>query len=251
MFTTEVERPFRNNWFASAAYAYGRADSVSDTTNSTARSTWINVYTAGDINNPVVAVSNFDVRHRIVLSGSYIFDMSRAAVTLSMYYSGQTGRPYSYNYGTDVNNDGSSTNDLLYYPRESEVTVTNGSYQDLVNFLEAGECDDVQPGSIVTRNSCRSPWVNTFDFRAAVNVPIGRFRPEFTVDVLNLLNLFESSNGQVEYAAFNDLLVANATETNGRYNYSLNTVARPGAERYARDDLRSRWQAQFGLRLKF
>src|SRR5439155_13370568 len=50
MITTQLERPFRNAWFASGAYTYGRADSVNDTTNSTARSTWINVYTAGDIN---------------------------------------------------------------------------------------------------------------------------------------------------------------------------------------------------------
>ena len=66
---------------------------MSDTTNSTARSTWINVYTAGDINNPVNAISNFDVRHRVVLSGSYMFDLPVADVMLSMYYSGQTGRP--------------------------------------------------------------------------------------------------------------------------------------------------------------
>lgn len=251
MLTTQVDRSFRDNWFASAAYAYGRSDSVSDGTNSTARSTWINVYTPGDINNPPVAVSNFDLRHRIVLSGSYMFDLRHAAVTLSMYYSGQTGRPYSYNYGSDVNNDGSTTNDLLYYPFENEVTITNGTYQDLVNFLEGGDCEGVVPGAIVTRNSCRVPWVNQLDFHTGVAVPIGRFRPEFTVDILNLINLFDSSRGQILYAPFNDLLVVNATETAGRYNYSLNGVARPGGVRFTRDDLRSRWQAQFGLRMRF
>ncbi len=252
MVTTELEKPFRNGWFTSAAYAYGRSTSVSDTTNSTARSTWLNVYTSGDINNPAVAVSNFDVRHRIVLSGSYMFDLRKAAVTLSMYYSGQTGRPYSYNFGSDVNGDGSTTNDLLYYPRENEVTVTGGTYQDLVTFLEAGNCNGFVPGSINERNTCRAPWTNTLDFRAAVDVPIGRFRPEFTVDVLNLLNLFNSSNGQVEYAAFNDLLVTRAAvDATNRYAYTLNAVALPGAARYTRDDLRSRWQAQLGLRIRF
>jgi hypothetical protein len=224
---------------------------VSDTTNSTARSTWINVYTAGDINNAPVATSNFDVRHRVVLSGSYMFGLRAADVTLSMYYNGQSGRPYSYNFGSDVNNDGSSTNDLFFYPREDQVTVTNGTYQDVVQFIEAGNCEDVEPGAIVARNTCRAPWVNTLDFRAAVDVPIGRFRPEFTVDVLNLINLFDSSNGQVLYAPFNDLLVTNATEVAGRYNYTLNAVARPGGVRYTRDDLRSRWQAQIGLRFRF
>jgi hypothetical protein len=31
----------------------------------------------------------------------------------------------------------------------------------------------------------------------------------------------------------------------------LNSVAKPGADRYSLDDLRSRWQAQFGMRIRF
>ena len=139
----------------------------------------------------------------------------------------------------------------MYYPREEEVTVVGGTYQQLADFLEGGGCEDVTPGAIVKRNTCRAPWVNGLDFRAAVNVPIGRFRPEFTVDVLNLLNVFQSNNGQVEYAAFNDLLVTRAAETAGRYVYTLNSVALPGNARFTRDDLRSRWQAQLGLKLRF
>ena len=250
--TTQLERRFRNGWFARGAYSYGRSDSVSDTTNSTARSTWLNVYTPGNINDPLVAISNFDLRHRVVLSSSYAFDLRKAAVTLSMYYNGQTGRPYSYVFGSDVNNDGSSFNDLLYYPRAEEVNMLGAfTYQNLVDFLEAGDCQDVTAGSIVKRNTCRAPAVHTLDFRAAVDVPIGRFRPEFTVDVLNMLNLFDSSNGQVYYAAFNDLVVNTATVTSGKYNYTLASGAQPGAARFARDDLRSRWQAQLGLRLRF
>jgi hypothetical protein len=259
MVTGQLERRFNRGWFARGAYSYGRSNSISDTTNSTARSTWINAYSPGNINDVPVAVSNFDLRHRVVLSGSYNFDIKAADVMLSMYYSGQTGRPYSYNFGIDANGDGSTTNDLLFYPTADQVNVvTSGStYQDLVNFLEAGDCDGLAPGSIVKRNSCRMPFVHTLDFRAAVNVPFGRFRPEFTVDVLNLLNLFDSSAGQVEYAAFNDILVTTtqptgvAVETAGKYNYNLSNVTRGTQTRFSRDDLRSRWQAQLGLRLRF
>ena len=168
-----------------------------------------------------------------------------------MYYSGQTGRPYSYNFGTDVNGDGASTNDLLFYPRESDVTITNGTYAQLASFLDGGGCEGFAAGMIATRNSCRAPWTNTLDFRVAADVPIGRWRPEFTVDALNLLNLIDHTKGQVEYAAFNDLLVTTATEAAGRYAYTLNAIARPGGVRFARDDLRSRWQVQLGLRLRF
>jgi hypothetical protein len=254
MITTQLERRFRRNWFARGAYSYGRSNSVSDTTNSTALSTWRNVY-AIDTNNPVLAVSNFDLRHRVVISGSYLLDLRGAAVTLSMYYNGQTGRPYAYLFGTDVNADASSTNDLLFYPRADQVTIAApNTYEDFVNFMEAGKCDDVAAGQIVPRNTCRSPWVNTLDFRAAVNVPFGRFKPEFTVDVLNLLNLIDHTAGQVLYAPFNDLLAVTASPLpgpTGQYTYRLGAVAQPGGTRYTRDDLRSRWQAQIGLRLRF
>lgn len=172
-------------------------------------------------------------------------------VTTSMYYNGQSGRPYSYLFGSDVSNDASTTNDLLYYPREGEVAFSTGTYQDLVNFLEAGNCTGVNPGEIVARNTCRAPWTNTLDFHVAVQVPVKRFQPELTFDILNLLNLLDSSNGLVEYATFNDLLVTQATVANGAYTYRLNSTALPGGVRYSRDDLRSRWQAQMGLRVRF
>jgi hypothetical protein len=259
MVTGQLERRFRDGWFARGAYSYGRSNTISDTTNSTARSTWLNVYTPGNINDAPLAVSNFDLRHRLVLSGSYVFDVKAANVLLSMFYSGQTGRPYSYNFGLDANGDGSTTNDLLFYPTPEQVNiVTSGfTYQDLANFLEAGDCDGLAPGRIVERNSCRMPFTHSLDFRGAVNVAIGRFRPEFTVDVINLLNLLDSGRGQVEYAQFNDLLVTTSNptgvtvETAGKYNYNLGDVTRGARPRFSRDDLRSRWQAQIGMRLRF
>jgi hypothetical protein len=250
--TTQLERRFRGGWFGRGAYTYGRSRTISDTTNSTARSTWLNVYNPGNINDPPLAISNYDPGHRVVLSGSYNFDVRKAAVTLSMYYNGQSGRPYSYVYETDLNRDGGAFNDLLYYPRQNEVAFLNGlTYQDLTSFLESGNCHGLAAGEIVKRNSCRLPVVHTLDFRAAVDVPLGRFRPEFTVDVLNLMNLFDRSQGQVLYVPFNDITVSTVTEAGGMYTYRLNAAALPGANRFSRDDLRSRWQAQLGLRLRF
>ena len=248
----KVDKQFREGWFMSGSYLYGAAESINDGTSSQARSNWINVYTAGDINNPPLAVSNYDVAHRIVLTGSYLFTVRDVGVTLSMFYNGQSGKPYSYNFGSDVNLDGQTTNDLLFYPRDGDVSFSTGTYQELAGFLDAGNCTDVVPGEIVQRNTCRMPWTNGLDFHAAVNATIGRFKPEFTFDILNLINLFDSSKGQVEYAQFHDLLVVNATTSaTGDYTYSVNSIARPGGTRYTRDDLRSRWQAQMGLRLRF
>jgi len=252
---TKIDRPFRNGWMASGSYMFGRSRSVNDGGSSQARSNWINTYSPGDINNVPLATSNFDPAHRITLSGSYQIDLRRARLMASLYYNGQSGRPYAYAYNSDVNGDGGFGNDLLYIPLPGEATFTNGTYEDLIAFINAGDCTDagVTPGSIVERNTCRGPWTNSMDFRLALDVPIQRVETQITMDLQNLINLFDSGNGLVEYATFNELQPVNGTvnAATNRYNYSINTVARPGGVRFSRDDLRSRWQAQIGLRVRF
>ena len=65
------------------------------------------------------------------------------------------------------------------------------------------------------------PWVNRLDFRFAANIPTrSRARVELTMDVLNLLNLFDKSSGEVYYAAFNDILAvryAGVNAATGKY----------------------------------
>jgi hypothetical protein len=121
----------------------------------------------------------------------------------------------------------------------------------MVNFLDAANCDGLAAGAIVKRNVCRLPVTHTLDFRAAVNVPVGKFRPEFTVDVLNLMNLFDRTQGEVLFTPFNDVTVSTVSEAGGIYTYRLDAVAAPGGTTFSRDDLRSRWQAQIGLRFRF
>ena len=67
--TGKVDRPFSNGWFATGSYLYGDASTIQDGTNSTAFSTWANVYTI-NTSDPPLTRSNFSVGHRITLSGS-------------------------------------------------------------------------------------------------------------------------------------------------------------------------------------
>ena len=251
----KLDRPFRGGWMASGSYMYGQSRTVNDGGSSQARSNWINTYSPGNINDVPVALSNFDPAHRVTLSGSYLFDLWRAGLTASVYYNGQSGRPYAYAYNTDVNGDGGTGNDLLFIPQPGQFTFTNGTYEDLIAFINAGDCTDAGTtvDSIVERNSCRGPWTNSMDFKLALDLPIERVRAQVTFDLQNLINLFDSGSGLVEYATFNELqpIAATFVPATNTYTYSVNTVARPGGVRFSRDDLRSRWQAQIGLRLRF
>jgi hypothetical protein len=256
----KAERPFQNGWFANASYLYGRTKAVNDGGSSQARSNWVNQQNQGNPNDVPLGISNFDPGHRISLSGAYTFDFQRARLTLSAYYNGQSGRPYSYVYSSgDPNQDGiglpaNNNNDLLYIPASpDDVIVRNGPYEQLTAFLDAGHCN-LTSGEIMDRNTCRAPWTNTLDVRAAVDVPIGGVDAELTMDMLNLLNLFNSEWGQVEYALFNGLTpvaYGGLDPATGRMIYNLNAVTRSDSQRYQRDDLRSRWQGQIGLRLRF
>jgi hypothetical protein len=254
---TKIERPFRGGWYASGSYLYGRSRTVNDGGSSQARSNWINNYFGAEgVNDVPVAVSNFDPAHRITASMAYELPIGPTRATFSIYYNGQSGRPYAYRYSNDVNVDQGTTNDLFYVPRDaSDVIIANGSFDQLMAFLEDANCSDLTPGTIVERNSCRGPWVNTMDFHTALNVPFGRYSGEITFDVLNLINLFNSDSGLVEFATFNGIAPAAASvdPVTGKWVYTLNNiVVNPAANpRFSRDDLRSRWQAQMGFRFRF
>lgn len=252
----KLDRPFRNGWFANASYSFGRSKTVNDGGSSQARSNWINNwFGSAGVNNPAAGISNFDPAHRVNLSAAYQIPIYRGStLTLSAYYNGQSGRPYAYRFFNDVNVDAGTTNDLFYIPSgPSDVIIANGTFDQLQAFLDAGDCKDLPSGGIVEKNTCRSPWVNTLDFKAAVEVPIGRVRTEIELAILNLINLFDSKNGLIEYATFNGLPVARGdVDASGVYRYTLdNRVINPSAQRFDRDDLRSRWQAQLGLRVRF
>jgi hypothetical protein len=252
--------------FMRASYLYGKSRAILDGQSSQAASNWGNVYVPGDSNNPPLTRSNFDPGHRITMSGGYDIPVGGGFnVVASVFYSGQSGRPWSVLFGNDYNGDVRTTNDLLYIPRSAdEVTVLNGtqpgSFADLQTYLNAEQCISEFAGGIQTRNACRAPWTNTLDLRLNVGLPFKRVRAEITWDLLNLINLFDSQNGLFKYANFNDLLVvrlpANPIGADGKPIYNIqniyvNGVLQTPEDQFTRDDLRSRWQMQLGARVRF
>jgi hypothetical protein len=254
----KVEKPFRNRFFANVSYLYGRSRSILDGTSSQATSNWQNVYTAGDINNPPLTRSNFDPGHRFTASGAYDIPMpATLSARVAVYYSGQSGRPWSANFNGDVNNDGTTTNDLLYIPAATDaITYTNGTYGDLLAYVNAEECLAKFIGKIHERNACRSPFQHTLDMKFSVGVPAGRAKVELTWDILNVLNLINEEYGVLEYANFNDLLIVRPVISGNQVNYNLqnlfvNGVRQNPQDMFTRSDLLSRWQMQFGARVRF
>ena len=219
-----------------ASYLYGRSRSIMDGTSSQAASNWGNVYVPGDPNNPPLTMSNFDPGHRITASGSYDIPVGAGfTATASMFYSGQSGRPWSANYAFDYNGDIRGTNDLLYIPASaSEYTFTNGTFQDLMTFVNAEQCLADYIGKIHERNACRAPWMNTLDARLNVGLPFKRVKAEITLDLLNMINLFDNGGGLIQYANFNDLLVVRPVFAGSAVTYNLQNIVINGVGADAR-----------------
>ena len=257
----KVDRPFRNRLFMNASYLYGRSRSIMDGTSSQAASNWGNVYVPGDPNNPPLTRSNFDPGHRITLAGGYDIPLGAGyTATASVYYGGQSGRPYSLSYDRDYNGDTRGFNDLAYIPAAAnEVAFINGTFDQFMTFINSEDCLAEFVGEIHERNACRSPWTNTLDFRVNVGLPFRRVKAEITWDVLNLINLFDSQRGLVRWANFNQLTSIRPPSpfpVDAAPVYDLRAIVVDGRvqtpdDLFVRDDLRSRWQMQLGARLRF
>ena len=251
----DVRRPFSNGFFVNVGYLYGRAETIMDGIRDQAVSQWGNVYQPGDPNHPPLTRSDYDPGHRFNVTATYDFKLGGGyTAAASVFYSGQSGRPYTLLFGTPgVNGDQQNLNDNLYLPTSTDsINYTNGTYQDLLLFMQREECTAKQIGRIMERNSCRAPWINTLDGRFAVNLPVKRVRAEITLDILNMINLFDSKGGQFQYAQFNDILISTPTVANNTLTaMNLQGITTPGFQRFFRSDLRSRWQMQLGGRIRF
>ncbi len=178
-------------------------------------------------------------------------------MTASMYYSGQSGRPYTIVFYPNVNGDG-RFNDLQYIPSSPSdlgISYTGKTYADLAAFMNSDPCLAQYVGKTIPRNACRAPWTNQLDARFAFKLPVKRVSTEVTLDVLNLLNLLDKNWGLMQYASYGEIepvstTPSTPTATSQIRVYNLSFLSAPGAQ-FSRDDLRSRWQMQLGVHVGF
>jgi hypothetical protein len=231
-----------------------------------------------DPNNATVGISNFDMLHRISVSGSYRITWEKDLWTsIGIFYSGNSGRPYSMSYAQDYNGDNASGgNDLVYIPRPEDyntkiVIPQPTDFRDLrspdqiwaqiMAFIDANPVLKEYQGRILPRNALREPWVNQLDLRLQQQVPLGGTQNlQFTLDMQNVLNLLNPDWGLQRYVDFQSAnlfgLVTGPDgrpfDAQGRLRMTYTepyTNGRPGP--YVTDNFYSRWRMQLGVRYTF
>lgn len=254
----KVEKPFSKGFYASASYLYGRARSVIDGTSSVAASNWANNPTGYDTNNPPETVSNYDPGHRVNITATIPIPVWKLKSSASFFYNGMSGRPYDQRFNGDINGDGRTNNDLIFVPSSADqVIVQNGTWAQLDAFLSNDPAASKYRGQLMPRNAGRAPWSNQLDFRYALSVPTPhKTKADVTFDIFNLMNLLNKNWGWQYWAPFpsNRGLIGygGIDSATGKVKYNLSTItASSFTGTFIRDDLRSRWQAQFGVRFRF
>lgn len=263
--TTQLQKSFDFGLDVMVAYTNGQSASVNDGTSSTALSNWEFVQVVNDPNNPTLTSSIFDIRHRTVGSLGYkvSYGKNKAFSTgISIFYSGNSGSPYTYLYNGDLNGDGAIANDLLYVPRnasEIKLLALTGSnpatiaeqWTALNNFIEQDEYLRTRRGQYTERNGAKTPWEHRFDLRFSqdLGLKIGETMHKFqlTFDIFNVGNLINKDWGKSYFVANNayQLITYNNTSQGFTFRAPENNKA------YSISDLASRWQGQIGIRYFF
>ncbi|MDQ3698563.1 MAG: carboxypeptidase regulatory-like domain-containing protein [Gemmatimonadota bacterium] len=272
--TGQLQKQFTGGFDLRAAYTFSRARDVQSLTSSRAISNWRFGRTlAGDHLSQDAGISSFDQPHKVTLAGTYTFPWRTWATDLSVIYLGQSGEPFNYIYGRgaasgsgDLNADGVQGNDLIYVPSDAsdpteilfagdpgEILAQQAAFE---SFINNSDCLREQRGSILERNSCRTPWQNI------VNLSLRQSLPSFRgntltaqLDVFNFLNLLDKEWGlrefapggfaQVEALSHEGQTPGGLTSSQGLFGFDLDE------DQFQSDNLSSNYQLQLSLRYSF
>jgi hypothetical protein len=205
------------------SYTYSRAWDAQTPTrvNVTGTLLWASARVLSGRDDDLRATTSSDeIRHRVIIVGNFEAPW-RARTQLSLYYVGESGRPFTYTaYGVgargDLNADGSNMNDPIYIPRNALDTVEikfsgdapgadtsaasrtareGGQRRAFEDFIARTPCLRGQRGRIMARNSCREPWSNTTIASLRQPLTAGSRMIDLQLDVFNVLNLIDRDWG--------------------------------------------------------
>ncbi len=265
----QLQRAWSNGFFATLAYNYGQSRDVNSGTNTTALSGWEFNQTPGFSNNQFLSYSVWDLRHRVMGNLSYRKDwLGFMATTVSVFYNGQSGEPFSYTINGDLNGDGASGNDVAYIPKQKNeillapISATDGRtpgeiWAQLNTFIDNDPYLSTHRGQYAARNAARSPWESRFDVRFMHEFykKIGKRKHtiQFTADVENFANLLDQDWGRDYFVANNSFSLLKlegfeGASNTGRPIYSFDNTK---TEAWQVSNLSSVWRMQVGVRYIF
>jgi hypothetical protein len=266
--TFQLQKNWSNNFFASLAYNYGQSRDVNSGTHTTSLSGWEFNPTPGYSNNQLLSYSVWDLRNRVVGNVSYRKEWGKiSSTTISVFYNGQSGEPFSYMINGDLNGDGATGNDLTYIPRQrgeiilvptsaNDTRTPDQMWNELNAFIMRDDYLNTHRGEYAQRNAARSPWENRFDLRFMQEfyASIGKHKHtiQVTLDIENFANMLNQDWGRDYFVQFNTYNLLRLEGFEGANNTGRPVYSFTNAETaWQTSAFNSVWRMQFGVRYIF
>lgn len=189
-----------------AAYTHTVAKDVTGMPGSNAESAFTYVPTVEGPNHIKLHNSQYTTPDRIVASLS-ARDKSGNQYNI-IYEASRGGANYSYMTANDINGDGYNY-DAIYVPTDEEVASNQFRFvseSDKTRFMDYVHADDYlknQQGKYAEAYSVYSPWLHRIDFSYkhdfTVKTGENKHKLQLSLDVKNVMNLFNSSWGVAKY----------------------------------------------------
>ena len=230
--TLALSKPFSENWFGDVSFTMSHATEVNPGSSSQAYSGYKYVVRE-NVNDDLAGTADRNVPKSLKASltwqHAFIGDYK---TTISAFYSGHSGLPYSWIFSGDSNGDGITYQDPVYIPTANDPLVSYGSasaqvVQQFQDYISGNKYLSKHRGQIAGRNGDSYGWVNQLDMSFSQEVP-GLFKGNkgvLRLDVYNFLNLLDKNWGQTVNTQFNTRTLAGYDGVNaqGQYVYYLPT----------------------------
>ena len=285
--SAELSKSTADGLFAKIGYSYGDAYAVNDGTSSTAGSNWRFPPNVQGLNRLDEGRSKYSMGHRILAVVAKTFRYGskdrKYATTVSLFYNGQSGQPYSWVYFNTVDPSGddqgsNGNNDLIYIPTAAEVSTmrfdairqTSGGVvtyerteaqqrEDLERLISNDKYLSKHRGSTAEKYAVRTPFENVFDFKLVQVIPIiKQHKLEITFDILNVGNLLNKDWGRTYFISNNVATPLtfrkwDAATSTPFFQYDQRRVKNGDGDEtpYTINNFTSRWRGQLGLRYSF
>lgn len=285
-FTVGINKKYTNGFSFDLNYTYGNSMVVNEGTSSVNNSQWQFMESVNGRNSLGLSTSDFDLGHRIFafVSKKLTYAKKSLATTVSLVYTGQSGAPFSYIYGSapfvrDAAVSGGVTSDLIYIPTKAEIASmtflsnTVGSGSSAITYTPAQQAAAFDAyidndkylrkhrGEFAGRNGGRLPFTHVIDLKIAQDISMKisgkHIKFQLTYDVFNFTNMISRrwgrnyflSNDQFSLINFAGFKSASDLTPQFRFNPQLNTpynISTTPTPAYS-----ARWVSQIGVRINF
>lgn len=262
--TLSAEKNFSNGFNFFAAYSYGDATSIHDGTSSQNSSQWRGAFNVNGRNDAALGRSDFSLGNRMISALGYVIDWDKQSnynTTISLFYEGVSGDPYSYVYNNssarNINNETGSTSrnrSLIWIPADaSEINLVDESQWEALNtFIEEDAYLSSNRGGYAEKNGSRSPFSSQFDLKILQDLGIPGHKLQLSLDIFNVANLLNKNWG-VQYSNPFDyrLIDFEGYAADGTTPLFSFDDERLGLERFNISNTVSRWRMRVGVRYIF